>query len=798
MTHSTAVNERPSILAPGRRISCRGVEFEIAEFIKRGGTSEIYRARWGDIDYAVKLYLPNRDLVLAASALSSGEVVDAGSLLKMQADEYGALETIQHPNVVRVWGHGFLALTERESRATELPEVADLPFLIMEYVDGQTLSEAVATGHMDARQVARALYEVASALDCIHEVHHLLHFDVHASNVLIERHSRRAVLIDFGSVKNVEYSDETKGDLTNVFVDLHALPEHHALLAAMARGQRGKLRRDELRELCFPHLDLYGYGRMLNALGSDLEDILPADELDYVRYVASNLTGWESVRSHRGGISRIMAKCGLDASQFLAPGPTEPHREAKSIPLPGGVSVLLDGVLLDIFNTPSFRRLNYIRQLSLVVEIYPGASYVRSLHALYALQLARLFTQQLLRSPEFRYLFEPIHVRQMLVLVLLHDINHFPFLHILQEARVLKNAELTRMFCDGKLTGEAASGRRSVDDLLKLVGMDRLRFNRLAFGKHREQKSSIDEIMNSIISSGADIDKIAYLTQDSIFSGVPFGQSLPVDALASAARVSRIGTGRYHLSYDDRARDSVEAVFMARLWNFRKIYWHHTNRAVMAMVLSVVRALNDADPEAVIRYVRETVWLDDYAALDWLNQEHRRLLDEPSILEGIRASRGVIFKRLYTVRAQAGAPTADNDLYDSLTRFLGSGDLSRELALRASVAAGMSRLYPELQADACDILIDVPRRDGMNNPGEAYVVLDGAAVSIGDASQTTGQLSADYDRMSQRVRVFIAPRLASVVTPAERRENRSGIRAMLMAALTEARDRADGDDDDAH
>ncbi|AJE85033.1 serine/threonine protein kinase [Streptomyces albus] len=70
------------------------------------------------------------------------------------------------------------------------------PWIVMEFVQGRTLGEALQEGTLGAREAARIGLEVLGALDAAHQGG-VLHRDVKPDNVLLGRHER-VVLTDFG------------------------------------------------------------------------------------------------------------------------------------------------------------------------------------------------------------------------------------------------------------------------------------------------------------------------------------------------------------------------------------------------------------------------------------------------------------------------------------------------------------------------------------------------------------------------------------------------------------------------
>ena len=103
-------------------------------------------------------------------------------MLLLQQKEFSLGITLRHPNIAETYS---------------LEEVADCGrCIVMEYVDGITLAEWLATNPLhSARQ--RVMLQLLDALEYIHSLQ-LVHHDLKSSNILITRNGQNVKLIDFG------------------------------------------------------------------------------------------------------------------------------------------------------------------------------------------------------------------------------------------------------------------------------------------------------------------------------------------------------------------------------------------------------------------------------------------------------------------------------------------------------------------------------------------------------------------------------------------------------------------------
>ena len=83
-------------------------------------------------------------------------------------------------------------------------EIAGHVFFVMGYVDGDSMAQRIRErGRLDEEEVVRELRDVALALDYAH-AHGVIHRDVKAENILVERSTGRALVTDFGIARLAE------------------------------------------------------------------------------------------------------------------------------------------------------------------------------------------------------------------------------------------------------------------------------------------------------------------------------------------------------------------------------------------------------------------------------------------------------------------------------------------------------------------------------------------------------------------------------------------------------------------
>lgn len=148
----------------------------------RGGTAEVWKATDTSLDRTVAL-----KLVTVAHDESSARA----------ADEAKTLARLSHPSLVQVYDAG----TDSSGR----------PWVVMEFVDGETLSAALKRGPLPLEGVRLIGTAVAEALDHVH-AQGLVHRDVKPANILLKL-GGGAKLTDFGIARLVDAARVTSTGL---------------------------------------------------------------------------------------------------------------------------------------------------------------------------------------------------------------------------------------------------------------------------------------------------------------------------------------------------------------------------------------------------------------------------------------------------------------------------------------------------------------------------------------------------------------------------------------------------------
>jgi serine/threonine protein kinase len=171
--------------------------YELLEKVGVGGMGSVYKARLSGKEELVALKI--------ASRLVAGD----STLCHRFHNEFKIASQLEHPNLVRVLGHGV---------------ENDIPFLVMEFVPGQSLDKQIKNQGPLALPEALALFgKVAEALAFIHRTQ-LIHRDVKPGNILIDE-NRQPKLADLGLIKDLGSNSLLTRSKTGLGTLQYAAPE---------------------------------------------------------------------------------------------------------------------------------------------------------------------------------------------------------------------------------------------------------------------------------------------------------------------------------------------------------------------------------------------------------------------------------------------------------------------------------------------------------------------------------------------------------------------------------------------
>ena len=203
VTQPTASRSAPPTL---EQVAAAFPQFEVIEFIGRGGMGAVYKVRQPKLDRfaALKLLPP-----------SLGTDPAFASRFEREAR---LLARLNHANIVAVYEFGHAALHS---------QLSTFYYLLMEHVDGVNLRQAMRASRFTPAQALGVVPKICEALQYAHD-EGVLHRDIKPENILLDAKGR-VKLVDFGIAKLI-------GDGTAESHRSHATDDAHLTQSGAALG----------------------------------------------------------------------------------------------------------------------------------------------------------------------------------------------------------------------------------------------------------------------------------------------------------------------------------------------------------------------------------------------------------------------------------------------------------------------------------------------------------------------------------------------------------------------------------
>ncbi len=175
--------------------------YEIQSLVGEGGMGQVYRARDNRLNRTVAIK------VLSSPAAASPE------LRERFEREARAVGSLNHPHICTLH---------------DLGQQDGVDYLVMEYLEGETLASRLRRGALPVEQVLRCAVEIADGLSQAHRSG-VVHRDLKPANVMLTR-SAGVKILDFGLAKLRAPGPETKAGLSSVPTESRSLTDAGVLL----------------------------------------------------------------------------------------------------------------------------------------------------------------------------------------------------------------------------------------------------------------------------------------------------------------------------------------------------------------------------------------------------------------------------------------------------------------------------------------------------------------------------------------------------------------------------------------
>ncbi|MBT0771199.1 Stk1 family PASTA domain-containing Ser/Thr kinase [Kineosporia sp. J2-2] len=167
-----------------------GNRYEIGELLGRGGMAEVHAGRDARLGRTVAIKLLRTDLARDATFQAR---------FRREAQSAAALN---HPSIVAVYDTGEDTMVEASGA------VVNLPYIVMEHIEGRTLREVLGEGHhLDVDAALEITTGVLTALEYSHRIG-IVHRDIKPANVMLTPVGDVKVM-DFGIARAMSDSSST-------------------------------------------------------------------------------------------------------------------------------------------------------------------------------------------------------------------------------------------------------------------------------------------------------------------------------------------------------------------------------------------------------------------------------------------------------------------------------------------------------------------------------------------------------------------------------------------------------------
>lgn len=218
------------------------------------------------------------------------------------------------------------------------------------------------------------------------------------------------------------------------------------------------------------------------------------------------------------------------------------------------------GLLYDIVRHPLLQRLTRIKQVGLSSVVYPGAQHTRFQHSLGAFYLMSEAITQLTSKGNFIFDSEAEAVQAA---ILLHDIGHGPFSHVLEDTIVqgVSHEEISLMLMERM--NKEMNGQLS-----------------LAIQIFKDEYPK--RFLHQLVSGQLDMDRLDYLRRDSFYTGFTEGN------IGSARIIKMLDVADDRLVIESKGIYSIENFLTARRLMYWQVYLHKTSVAYERMLISTL------------------------------------------------------------------------------------------------------------------------------------------------------------------------------------------------------------------
>lgn len=524
--------------------------------------------------FAIKFYRPTD---MDPKILKEGE--------QRFVSEINILISLSHRNVVKVQSGGKALWIEKDNKwdvyegfdKAELGTTGEVLYFIMDFIEGKDISSIFPElGKKDGNWLEPKgiplherlrLFEdmICQIVDGIgyYQSKNITHKDIKPDNIRFSTEDSTFIIVDFGFARHITSPQDDSTIIRTEFIDLPSIRVRNYESNDLAQFSLVLLRILQSFKGEYDENRYWGIESILDRATNpqlDQRYETPSEFYSAIKQYFLTIATW---------------KFDLKLNEYLCSNRF--GRLSSKVRIPVSGSILLSEEVRRIVDTPEFQRLRGVRQLGPTIFVFPGANHTRYEHSMGTYFLSLRYLERLLELSTFRELCEPVDETIKLILLssLLHDIGHYPYSHWIEEIDQFSNGI--------KFPSHEKRAKEIIhsDNIRKLIveewELDPETLSNIIAGEHVKGKGVL---INSIIDSVIDTDKIDYLVRDSIHCGVEYGKGIDVERLLDSLYMDQ---NNYKICLTEKGRSCLLSILTCRNVMYQEIYWHKTVRACDAM-----------------------------------------------------------------------------------------------------------------------------------------------------------------------------------------------------------------------
>lgn len=369
-----------------------------------------------------------------------------------------------------------------------------------------------------------------------------------------------------------------------------------------------------------------------------------------------------------------------------------PKRKIINDPVFGFINIPND-FLYNLIRHPFLQRLNRIKQLGLASFVYPGAQHTRLHHSIGAMYL---MDEAIANLRTKGHEITESEANGALACILLHDVGHGPFSHVLEHTIGEIHHEEISLMLMKELNNEQNG---AFDECISIF-------------KNEHPK----KFLHQLVSGQLDVDRLDYLRRDSFFTGVTEGN------IGSARIIKMLDLRDDKLVVESKGIYSIENYLMSRRLMYWQVYLHKTAVAAEKMLISTLKRAKELSLSGVklfappsLTYFLQNVIDKDTFYNDPRALEHFIQLDDSDIWCSLKVwmnhedkvlsllSSALINRKLFKIEISS-VPYNEERLQEKLQQYMKEFDLTEvEAHYLASYSTISTNMYNE-EDDSISIL----------------------------------------------------------------------------------------------